>query len=88
MKTSDVYLASALLSLDYELVKIDRTNPKHMIFEFGHFAHNNNLGKVGEELIKENLDSVERAWANRTLTVNAFDFAEAIKRMKSLIHSS
>ena len=88
MKTSDVYLASALLSLNYRLINIDRTNPKHMIFEFGHFESNNNMGKVGEELIKENLNNVEKAWANRTLVGNLNDFAEAIKRMKSLIHSS
>jgi hypothetical protein len=88
MKTSDVYLASALLSLNYKLISIDRTNPKHMIFSFGYFTDENNLGKVGETLSEHNLENVERAWANRSLVVNAFDFAEAIKRMKSLIHSS
>lgn len=84
MKTSDVYLASALLSLKYELVNIDRTNPKHMIFEFSAGTSEN----LGDAVRTYNIENIEKAWANRTLTGNLNDFSEAIKRMKSLIHSS
>ena len=84
MKTSDVYLASALLSLKYELVNIDRTNPKHMIFEFSAGTSEN----LGDAVRTYNIENVEKMWANQTLTGNLNDFSEAIKRMKSLIHSS
>lgn len=84
MKTSDVYLASALLSLKYELVNIDRTNPKHMVFEFSAGTSEN----LGDAVRTYNIENVEKQWANRTLTGNLNDFSEAIKRMKSLIHSS
>lgn len=84
MKTSDVYLAAALLALGYRLSEIDRTDPRHMIFSFTLVAETGELGIIARAGLKE----IETEWANRSLTVNAFDFAEAIKRMKSLIHSS
>jgi len=84
MITSDVYLASACLALGYKLETVDRKDPRHMKFEFSE------TGFQSENLPNALplLDSIETQWANRTLTVNAFDFSEAIKRMKSLIHSS
>ena len=87
MKTSDVYLSAALLALNFKLEKVDRTDPRHMQF---HFVGNEggNLGSLGTEVSKQNLSTIENQWANRSLQVNAFDFAEAIKRMKSIIHSS
>ena len=84
MKTSDVYLASACLALGYKLETVNRTDPHHMQFEFSSTIQTGALG----ELSKLELDEVEVKWANRSLLVNAFDFAEAIKRMKSIIHSS
>ena len=84
MKTSDVYLSAALLALGYKLESVDRKDPRHMVFSFTSITTSGNLG----ELTRLNLEEIETFWANRTLTVNAFDFAEAIKRMKSLIHSS
>ena len=83
MKTSDVYLASACLALGYKLETVDRRDPRHMQFEFSSQIQ---TGGTSMELLK--LDEVEVKWANRSLIVNAFDFAEAIKRMKSVIHSS
>ena len=85
MKTSDVYLASALLALKYKLTNIDRTNPKHMIFEFG--LPESPTPELSTPIVTYNLANIETQWANRTLIVNGWDFAEAIKRMKSLIHS-
>jgi hypothetical protein len=85
MKTSDVYLAAALLALGYSLEKVDRTDPRHMVFEFLRATPQGNIGGTVE---RYTIQTVETRWANRSLIVNAFDFAEAIKRMKSLIHSS
>lgn len=84
MVTSDVYLASACLALGYKLETVNRTDPRHMRFEFSSEFQTGTLG----ELSKLELSEVEVRWANRSLIVNAFDFAEAIKRMKSVIHSS
>jgi hypothetical protein len=88
MKTSDVYLASALLASGYKLGNVNRSDPRHMVFEFFLPAPSENLGQVGYAVNQQNLDQLETQWANRTLIVNAFDYSEAIKRMKSLIHSS
>ena len=82
MVTSDVYLASACLALGYKLETVNRTDPRHMRFEFSSEIQTGTLGELSK------LDEVEVKWANRSLIVNAFDFAEAIKRMKSVIHSS
>lgn len=94
MKTSDVYLSAALLALNFRLEKVDRKDPRHMVFEFSDKTRTP-LQEVrlstedGKICLSDNfISDVETMWANRTLTVNAFDFAEAIKRMKSLIHSS
>lgn len=84
MKTSSVYLAAALLSLNFKLENVDRKDPRHMVFEFAGVAHSGILG----ELVQGSLQEVEKQWANKTLQVNAFDYAEAIQRMKSIIHSS
>ena len=83
MKTSDVYLAAACLALGYKLETVNRTDPRHMQFEFASPIQTGTLG----ELSQLELDVIEVEWANRSLLVNAFDFAEAIKRMKSVIHS-
>jgi hypothetical protein len=85
-KTSDVYFASALLSKNYKLCEVDRTDPRHMVFFFD-YGDKSNLGQVHDSVLQENIDTIETQWVNRSLQVNAFDFAEAIKRMKSLIHS-
>lgn len=93
MRTSDVYLSAALLAFGYKLESIDRKDPRHMVFSFTDKSHNplhtmRLIDEEGKMVLSENfIEDVETMWANRTLTVNAFDFAEAIKRMKSLIHS-
>lgn len=86
MKTSDVYLSAALLALGYKLESIDRKDPRHMIFSFTD-TDKSGWSDLQKALHVEDISLVETQWANRSLTVNAFDFAEAIKRMKSLIHS-
>lgn len=84
MKTSDVYLAAACLALGYKLETVDRKDPRHMNFEF---VGNIRTGELGS-LVKDSLEDIETKWVNRSLVVNGWDFAEAIKRMKSIIHSS
>ena len=86
-RTTDVYFGATLLALGYTLATVDRKDPRHMVFEFSGKL-GGNLGIVQEDINQENLDTLETQWANRSLLVNAFDFAEAIKRMKSIIHSS
>jgi hypothetical protein len=88
MKTSDVYLGAALLTLGFVLVNIDRSDPRHMIFSFSVPDPKSNLGNVEVEKDKYNLEQVENQWANKHLIGNLFEMGESIKRMKSLIHSS
>jgi hypothetical protein len=71
--TSDVYLAAILLALGALYDGADKDDPRHMIFRFS-----------SEKL---EFAEVERGWINKTLSVNAWDYAEAIKKMKSIIHA-
>jgi hypothetical protein len=83
LKTSDVYFAAALLSLGYKISNVDRSNPRHMVFEFTPKVSTGTLG----EMDKTSLADIETQWVNRTLLLNGREFAESIKGMKSLIHS-
>jgi len=81
-KTTDIYFAAALLSLGAKLESTNKDDPRHMEFEF---SVNHALDDI--QVQAPDLDVLENKWVNRTLQVNAFEFAEAIKRMKSLVHS-
>lgn len=89
--TTDIYLAAAFLSLGAKLDKTDKSDPRHMIFQFSS-PTTTTVKLAGQELqtnvaVPMDLDTLENQWVNRTLMVNAFEFAEALKRMKSLVHS-
>ena len=85
-KTSDIYFASALLALGAKLENTNKDDPRHMEFEFS--STSTIQTGVLSNLTQLDLDDLESQWVNRTLTCNAFDFSEAIKRMKSIVHSS
>ncbi len=96
--TTDIYFAAALLSLGAKLEKTDRTDPRHMEFHFSspltpaHTLSLDGTGEMAQALSLKsapalNLDALETEWVNKSLTINAFEFAEAIKRMKSIVHS-
>lgn len=94
--TTDIYLAAAFLSLGAILEGIDRTDPRHMVFSFSDGSNSTMINGqsvttivsgVTTDFSVYNLDVWERSWANRTLNVNASSYAEAIRRMKSLVHS-
>jgi len=87
MNTSDVYFSAALMSLGFKLVNVDRADPRHMIFSFAS-ASENNLGDRAKSLEKAGFDAIKLQWTNEELQVNAFKFAESIKRLKSIIHSN
>lgn len=83
--TKDVYLAAAFLTYDgIELVQVDRTDPRHMIFVFDTPDVPNIVGINP----KPNLEEIEMKWVNNDLVGNLTDFKNAIQRMKSVIHSS
>lgn len=46
-----------------------------------------NIGTMGEVKPVVQLTDYEKKWMNGELMVNAVKFAEAIKRMKSVVHS-
>jgi len=71
--TSDVYLSAVLLATGAIYEGADKDDPRHMVFEFSSMTLN--------------FDDIEKGWINKTLSVNAWDYAEAIKKMKSIIHA-
>lgn len=92
--TTDIYFAAALLALGAKLDKTDKADPRHMEFHFSAPSApvmNINSGTgVGPTLSVVNaldLEALETEWVNKSMKINAFEFAEAIKRMKSVVHS-
>lgn len=89
--TTDIYFAAALLALGAKLDKTDKTDPRHMEFHFSSPlkevppALTGTPGTVMAPSL--NLDGLETEWVNKSMKINAFEFAEAIKRMKSVVHS-
>ncbi len=94
--TTDIYFAAALLALGAKLEKTDKSDPRHMEFHFS--SKDSTTGVVnpispnaGSAVITTvaalDLDRLETEWVNKSLKINAFEFAEAIKRMKSVVHS-
>lgn len=69
-RTANFYLAAVFLSQGADLKKIDKTDLRHLKFEFD----------------GDNLAQTEWEWDHHTLMVNARKYAEAIKDIKLKIH--
>lgn len=84
--TRDLYLAAALLSLGAVYEGANRDDPRNMEFKFS--PKMAKMTSDSLEIPTMDLDNIEKSWVNHTLVVNATDYADAIKRMKSLVHTS
>lgn len=87
-KTSDIYLAAAMLSLGAELVKTDKDDPRHMVFEFRAVPANELSDPLTLVRPLVDLEWVENQWVNGQLLVNGPRMADAIRKMKSVVHTS
>ncbi len=96
--TTDIYFAAALLALGAKLDKTDKTDPRHMEFHFSSPTRpappalsgsggTSTINLPFVQIATMDLDNLETQWVNKSLSINAFEFAEAIKRMKSVVHS-
>lgn len=100
--TTDIYLAAALMSLGAKLDKVNRDDPRHMEFQMElerpstvtvtpapQFSSPTltNAVQTPDPIKTITLSDYEKSWMNGELMVNAVKFAEAIKRMKSVVHS-
>lgn len=83
IRTKDFYLAAALLALGSKLDEVDKTDSRHM-----EFTIISERKFESENIPVADLESYEKQWANKTLEINAYEFKEAIQRMKSVIHST
>lgn len=80
--TKNIYLAACFLCFGAVLTDVDKTEERHQKFVFDSEeipGHENDSGY---------LDSIELEFANKTLMVNAVKYGEAIRQLKSVIHSS
>jgi hypothetical protein len=85
--TTDIYLAAAMLALGAELSNTDKEDPRHMVFTFEVNTPDDAEG-VSNSSKALDLDWVENHWTNGSLLVNATEYADAIRRMKSNVHTS
>lgn len=88
LSTTDIYLAAALMSLGAKLDKVNREDPRHMEFQMQMTPPTFQSPVLAEaSKVEANLETYEKQWQNGDLLVNAVKFAEAIKRMKSVVHT-
>jgi len=78
METTDIYLAAALISLGAGLQDVNRSDFRNMRFVLSFSS------PIADE--REWFDTQTTAWRGRQLLVNARDFADALKELKSEIH--
>lgn len=91
-QTSDVYFSAAMLAVGARLDSVDRTDPRHMQFtlvmdEYKFVSKILNDAVSSLASFQADFEYYEKEWANRTLQINAWDFKDALQRMKSVIHS-
>lgn len=92
-RTTDIYLASAFSALGAKLEDVDKSDPKHMVFEFSlnkPVFVSGALSQISTENVVAGtltLGDIETQWVNKCLLVNAVEYAEAIKRLKSVVHT-
>jgi len=72
--TKDIYLAAAIIAFGGEYIGADKSEPRHMEFQF----------RIGDSV---DLDDIHTQWVNQTLKINAVAFKNAIQQMKSVVHS-
>lgn len=84
--TSSIYLAAAVMALGAEYDSTDKTETRKMIFYFVIPEDKADVEKYFGNL-RFDFESVERAWTNRSLMVNASRYSESIQALKSVIHS-
>jgi len=84
--TSVINLAAAVMALGAEYHRTDKTEPRKMIFYFVIPDDKADLEKYFGNL-RFDFESIERAWTNRTLMVNATRYADALQSLKGIVHS-
>lgn len=83
-ETTDIYFASALIAMGAKLENVDRTDLRHMVFTLSLETPDTPLAQA----YSQSFDNLEKDWLNRVGTMGAmYNMAEAIKRMKSVVHS-
>lgn len=70
--TRDMYLAACFMAEGVKYLRSDRTDPRKLQFIF---EDNGEIERINSQ------------WANATLVVSATSMADALRRIKSLIHS-
>lgn len=68
--TSNFYLGACFLACGSKLESVDYDDPRHVVFNFS----------------GDDLDKVEHEWDCKSLTVNAREYADALREMKMKIH--
>jgi hypothetical protein len=85
--TSDIYFASALIAMGATLENVDRTDLRHMEFTLS-LEYPDTPLEQAKLLDWNSFDDLEKEWLNKIGVMGAlYLMSEAIKRMKSVVHS-
>ena len=71
-KTTNIYLAAAMLSLGAELEDIDYSDRRHQVFILGG---------------RQDFSMIEKQWYANQLNGNLCRYKDALQKLKSKIHS-
>lgn len=85
--TTDLYLAASFLALGATLEKVDKSDPRHMVFELSGTPLESVESPIDKDHYETRLDKWETQYANGILLVNAVQFKDAIQRLKSIVHT-
>lgn len=79
MRTTKLYLAAALMSMGAGLKQVDRSDPRHMVFEL---VYASPMIDDEEEWFKIKVN----LWEKRELIINGQEFVDKIQELKGEVH--
>lgn len=88
--TSTLALAATVKALGAQYVRVDKSNPKSMVFYFTHPSQGDysGLSEILHLPLRFSFDDVEKDFTNDCIRIEPKKFYAALSDLKSVIHTS